>query len=236
MNQKEATLRQQVHTLIVSPPENLVDVHNAWLKRQKMTVEKYAKTTMSSSKQVDGFFFLCVACKFATHMALIHLDRIWSTHLDRLLQVGNLMLVQTTDGFREVLKIKDDIELYDTLGNALCLDSFWTSQPPCFTVPVEDLLERAEDAGYKIQPGQKLCSIKEILSKLMGMSLNSYQYFMRCWFCDFFHNHWIATQWWQQRNLTWSLYQAILDTQVDADGLEVLVASAAMWMHLNILQ
>ena len=43
-------------------------------------------------------------------------------------------------------------------------------------------------------------------------------------------------QWWQQRDLTWPLYQAILDTPADADGLEVLVASAVMQMHLNILQ
>ncbi len=93
--------------------------------------------------------------------------------------MGDLMLVQMTDGFREVLKIKDDVELYDTLGDALCLDSFWTSQPPYFMVPVEDPLERVEDAGYKIQPGQELCSIKTILSELMGVLLNSYHYFMQ---------------------------------------------------------
>lgn len=162
-----------------------------------MSVEKYAKTTLAPSKQVDGFFMLCVACKFATHMALFHLDRIWSMHHDGLLQTGDLMLAQITDSFREVLKIKDDVELYDTLGDASYLDSFWTSQPPHFTAPVEDPLERAEDAGYKIQPGQEPCGIKTILSKLMGMSPNSYHYFMQQWFCEFFHNHWIAKQWWQ---------------------------------------
>lgn len=59
---------------------------------------------------------------------------------------------------------------------------------------------------------------------------------MRWWFCEHFYQHWISVQWWQQRNQSWPLYQALLDTNADADGLEVLAASAAMRMHLNILQ
>ncbi len=84
------------------------------------------------------------------------MDGVWSMHIDGWLQESDLMLVQTTDGFQEVLKIKDDVKLYDTLGDATCLDSFWTSQPTRFTAPVEDPYERADDADYWIQLGQIL--------------------------------------------------------------------------------
>ncbi len=133
------------------------------------------------SKEVDSFFLLCVTCKFASHMAIIHMDGVWSMHLNGQLRESNLMLAQTMDGFCEVLKIKDDVELYDTLpGDATCLDSFWTSQPPRFTAPVEDPHERADDAGYQIQLGQSLWLLKSILSKLMGVFVSSYRFFMRC--------------------------------------------------------
>ena len=39
------------------------------------------------------------------------------------------MLVQTIGGFRDVLQIKDDTNVFDTLGDASCLESIWTSQP-----------------------------------------------------------------------------------------------------------
>ena len=80
-----------------------------------MSIEHYAKTTLFTNKQVDSFFMLGVACKFTTHMALIHLDGTWTMHGDGAFQEGDLMLAQTTDGLREVLKIKDDVSIYDTL-------------------------------------------------------------------------------------------------------------------------
>ncbi len=97
-----------------------------------MTADKYAKTVLLALKQVDCFFLLYVAYKFGTHMALVHMDGIWSTHKNGVFCECDLMLAQTTDGFREVLSIKDDIQLYKTLGDALCLDTFWTNQPPMF--------------------------------------------------------------------------------------------------------
>ena len=82
MNQKENALHHQVYVLIVSPPEILHSARNNWIARCKMSVEWYAKTTLSTHKQVDGFFLLGVACKFATHLVLIHLDGVWTTHGD----------------------------------------------------------------------------------------------------------------------------------------------------------
>ena len=88
------------------------------------------------------------------------------------------MLAQTTDGFCKVLKIKDDIQLYDTLGNASCLDSHWTNQPPAFMAPVEDPYEYAEDAGYMITLGQEPQSLRQVLSELMGVSVETYRHFV----------------------------------------------------------
>ncbi len=150
VNQKEATLRQQVHTLVVSPLEILKTPRDNWLSRQKMSIDKYARTTLSPNKQVDGFFMLGVACKFAVHLPLIHLDSIWTTHSDSAFKDGDLMLAQITDGFREVLKIKDDVQIFDTLGDTSCLDTVWTNQPPRFVAPVADPVEHAQDAGYTI--------------------------------------------------------------------------------------
>ena len=64
------------------------------------------------------------------------------------------MLAQTTNGFCEVLKIKDDVGIYDTLCDASCLDTMWTNQPPRFTAPVPDPMEHAQDTGYIICPGK----------------------------------------------------------------------------------
>ncbi len=89
------------------------------------------------------------------------------------------MLAQTTDGFYEVLKIKDDIQLYDTLGNASCLNSHWTNQLPVFTAPVEDPYECAEDAGYVITLGQEPRTLRQVLSELMGASVETYRHFVR---------------------------------------------------------
>ncbi len=77
------------------------------------------------------------------------------TRADGAFRENNLMLAQTTDSFCEVLKIKDDIQLYDTLGNASYLNSHWTNQPPAFMAPVEDPYECADDAGYMITLGQE---------------------------------------------------------------------------------
>ena len=197
VNQKETMLRQQVHALVMSPPESLCGPQDSWLKRHQMSVEKYAKIVLLSTKQVDSFFMLCVSYKFATHLAMIHMDGIWSTHENGALQDGNLMLAQTTDGFREVLKIKDDVQIYDTLGDASYLDTVWTNQPLWFTAPVADPVERAIDAGYNICPGKKPCPLKNILTDLMGVSEKSYHFFVRKWFCDNFYNHRITLHWWE---------------------------------------
>ena len=77
-----------------------------------MSMEQYVKMTLSTNKQVDGFFMLGVACKFATHLALIHLDGIWTTCGDGAFREGDLMLAQTTDGFCEVLKILWPVHLF----------------------------------------------------------------------------------------------------------------------------
>ncbi len=51
------------------------------------------------------------------------------------------------------------------------------------------------------------------------------------------NEHQVALDWWTKRHQSAMLYQAILGTaEGDADGLEVLAMSAAMQMHLNILQ
>ena len=42
-------------------------------------------------------------------------------------------------------------------------------------------------------------------------------------------DHQISKAWWYPRKLNWSVY-------TDVDGLEILAASAAMCMHINILQ
>ena len=49
-------------------------------------------------------------------------------------------------------------------------------------------------------------------------------------------DHQISKAWWYPRKLNWSIYQAILGSDMDADGLEILAASAVMSMHINILQ
>ena len=83
-------------------------------------------------------------------MALVHMDGIYSTHKTGEFWECDLMLAQTTNGFREVLCIKDDIQLYETLRDSLCLDTHWTSQPPLFVAPVVDPIGQAEDAGYRV--------------------------------------------------------------------------------------
>ena len=70
----------------------------------------------------------------------------------------------------------------------------------------------------------------------MGVLLVTYHHFIRKQFCEHFQNYQIAHQWWDQCQLTQPLYHACLDSEYDADGLEVLVALAAMRTHLKILQ
>ncbi len=147
VNQPEAMLCQQVHALVRELPDCLLEAQDEWLTQRKMTVEKYVKITLLTSKQVDYFFLLCVAYKFGIHMALVYMDGIYSTCKTGVFQENDLMLAQTTDGFREVLAIKDDIQLYETLGDSSCLDTHWTSQPPLFVAPVVDPIDQAEDAG-----------------------------------------------------------------------------------------
>ncbi len=118
LSQSEAALRQQVHAIVVSPPDQLQDVRDSWLQQRKMSLECYTSVTLVLHKQVDGFFILCAVCKFSAHLAMIHMDGIWMTRADGAFKENDLMLAQTTDGFHEVLKIKDDIQLYDTLGDA----------------------------------------------------------------------------------------------------------------------
>lgn len=141
--------------MVKEPPDQLVKARDDWLSRCKMTVDRYTKTVLQSSKQVDCFFLLCVVYKFGTHMALVHMDSIWSTCRSSVFRESNLMLAQTINGFREVLHIKDDIQLYETLGDTSCLDTLWTNQPPTFVALVVDPYGHAEDAGYRIQPGQE---------------------------------------------------------------------------------
>ena len=61
MNQKENALHQQVLALIVSLPEILHSTRDNWITRCKISIEQYVKTTLSTHKQVDGFFLLGVA-------------------------------------------------------------------------------------------------------------------------------------------------------------------------------
>ncbi len=203
---------------------------------EKNDGQEICKATLLTTKQVDCFFLLCVAYKFGVHMALVHMDGIYSTCKTGVFQECDLMLAQTMDGFREVLHIKDDIQLYETLGDSSCLDTHWTNQPPLFVAPVVDLISQAEDTGYRVQPGQEPRKLKQILSELMGVSPVSYCHFTRKWFHDHFQNYCIAHIWWEQHHLTWPLYLMHLDSEYDADGLEVLAMSAAMRTHLNILQ
>ena len=73
------------------------------------------------------------------------MDGVWSTHSNGQFLETDIMLVQTTDGFREVLQIKDDINIFDTLGDASCLETAWTSQPPVLDAPVANPTLCAED-------------------------------------------------------------------------------------------
>ncbi len=115
-----------------------------------MNVDKYARTILAPNKQVDGLFLLLAARKFGAHIAVMHMDGVWSTHPNGWFLEMDIMLVQTMDGFREVLQIKDDTNVFDTLGNASGLESVWTSQPPVLDAPVANPTLCAEDAGYKI--------------------------------------------------------------------------------------
>ena len=92
-------------------------------------------------------------------MALVHMDSIYSTHKMGVLRECDLMLVQTMDGFREVLCIKDDIQLYETLGDTSCLDTHWTSQPLLFVAPVVDPIGQAKDIGYKGAASPDMASV-----------------------------------------------------------------------------
>ncbi len=98
-NQKEKALWQQVHTLIVAPRDHLVNVRDKWLQHCKMTIVRYARMMLNPDKQVDGLFMLLAAYKFTAHLAMVHMDGIWSTQSDGAFRQLNLMLVQTTDGF-----------------------------------------------------------------------------------------------------------------------------------------
>ena len=97
-----------------------------------------------------------------------------------------------------MLKIKDDVELFDTLGDESCLETLWTSQPPLFTSPVEDPFEHAEDVGYQVRPGEQLRKMTQILSELMGVSEQLYRHFACKWFHDHLSQHWIAKHWLDQ--------------------------------------
>ncbi len=92
-----------------------------------MTVDRDARMMLNPDKQVDGLFMLLAAYKFMAHLAMVHMDGIWSTRSDGAFRQLDLMLVQTTDSFCEVLKIKDDVELFDTLGDESYLETIWTS-------------------------------------------------------------------------------------------------------------
>ncbi len=88
-----------------------------------------------------------------------------------------------------------------------------------------------------ITPGQEPRSLRQVLSELMGVSVETYRHFACKWFRDNMNEHHVALDWWMKRHQSTMLYQAILGTaEGDTDGLEVLAISASMQMHLNILQ
>ncbi len=68
-----------------------------------MNVDKYAKIILAPNKQVDSLFLHLAARKFGTHIVVAHIDGVWSMHSNGQFLETDIMLVQTTDGFREVL-------------------------------------------------------------------------------------------------------------------------------------
>ncbi len=56
LNQTEGALWQQVHALICQPLSVLKVTLDKWLIRCKMNTDKYAKITLSHTKQVDCFW------------------------------------------------------------------------------------------------------------------------------------------------------------------------------------
>ncbi len=162
------------------------------------------------------------------------MDGVWATHRDGAIREMDIMIAQTMDGFRGILQIKDDTKVFDTLGNTTCLDTIWTAQPPVLDSPVDDPSERADDAGFKLRPGEEPRWVRDILSELMGVPLNVYTAAMQRWFRQHMFDHRISKEWWRPRYQNWEEYQALLGLDHEADGLEILAASAALRTHLNI--
>ena len=158
------------------------------------------------------------------------------SHKDGNMQETDIMTVQTMDGFCEILQIKDDSNTYDTLGDSMCFDTIWTNQPQILDAPVLNPEEQATDAGYNIHLGDDPCSMRDVLSELMGVPKDTYKGLIQWWFHQHMFDHQISKAWWYPRKLNWSVYQAKLGSDMDADSLEILAASAAMRMHINILQ
>ncbi len=65
--------------------------------------------------------------------------------------------------------------MYNTLGDAPCLETIWTSQLPVLDSPIDNLEERADDAGFKLHPGEEPRQICDILSELMGVPIDVYK-------------------------------------------------------------
>ena len=140
-----------------------------------MTLDKYTRTTLLVHKKVDGLFLLLAARKHRCHVSLVHMDGVWTSHRDGNMCETDIIIAQTTDGFCEILQIKDNMNTYDTLGDSSCFDMVWTNQPPVLDAPVDNPDERADDAGYKIHPGDEPHSMRDILSELMGISKATYK-------------------------------------------------------------
>ncbi len=65
--------------------------------------------------------------------------------------------------------------MYDTLGDSSCFETVWTNQPPILDAPVDNPDERADDAGYKIYPGDEPHLMRDVLSELIGVLKATYK-------------------------------------------------------------
>ena len=57
----------------------------------------------------------------------------------------------------------------------MCFDTVWTNQPPILDALVHNPEEQATDAGYNIHPGDDPHSMRDVLSKLMGIPKDTYK-------------------------------------------------------------
>ncbi len=193
IDEKALVVRAGAHELLTDDDPGIARMCQDWIIARKLNRGAYAADLLTNGTPVDSLFLVLAIAWAEKHMAMIHFEGMWSSHVDSSRCDQDLLLAFSPTGFCQVLRNPE--KTHPVLCDPPTSGTGWNMSPPVICAQIQDIEEALAITNYKPKPDAAPDQLINVLSDFFGMRPHEYRETLIYWMEDNMLEHPVVVNW-----------------------------------------